>query len=103
MGDSPAVTHTATTITFTYTVEDTEPIKLPYATSRYLPTTAVVQVNDGKATRIVLSGPHARKDGSAGERFYEKDYGLSWEQNKLPAWALDLADKAERQYATKEF
>jgi hypothetical protein len=88
-------------ITFVYQITYAEPVKLTYGPIRFLPWKAAVTVVDGKTDSVKVEGPRAKKDGTAGKRWFDNRYrpGSAYRQDEIAAWVLELAARAEQRYA----
>ncbi|WP_341719880.1 hypothetical protein QQG74_09340 [Micromonospora sp. FIMYZ51] len=88
----PTLTPTDVTVIRSYEVVDAEPVDNQHSSVRIIPTKVTVTFVNGVAVRVVIEGPNAKKDGTAGVNRHEESYYLTWADYaaRLPEWVSPL-------------
>ncbi|WBB94144.1 hypothetical protein [Verrucosispora sp. WMMC514] len=90
----PTFTPTDVVVTRSYSVTGADPTPMRYGSIRILPDTVTVTFTNGTPTRLVIEGPNAKKDGTAGANRHEESWWLSWAADaaRAPEWVAPLLD-----------
>ncbi|MCX5066700.1 hypothetical protein OOJ91_12500 [Micromonospora lupini] len=88
---------TDVTVIRAYAVTGADLVPAKYRSVRILPDKVTVTFLNGTPTRLVIEGPNAKKDGTAGVNRHEESWSLDWagDAATAPEWVAPLLDASD--------